>query len=125
METTRGRGRCARLLPNRQKCHTEPARIAWLLVPKSGPREDGMPKSMKLLPALRPLCVVPIAVAGGLIVSGPATAHPQELKVTEHATTDAVTDTGAPGDSAGDILTFANEVYDAGDKTKIGTDQGI
>jgi hypothetical protein len=62
---------------------------------------------------------------GGLIVSGPAAADPQELKVTEHATTDAVTDTGAPGDSAGDILTFANEVYDAGDKTKIGTDQGI
>ena len=43
----------------------------------------------------------------------------------EHATTDAVTDTGASGDSAGDILTFANEVYDANDKNKIGTDQGI
>jgi allene oxide cyclase len=42
-----------------------------------------------------------------------------------HATTDAVTDTGASGDSAGDILTFANEVYDADDKNKIGTDQGI
>ena len=38
-----------------------------------------------------------------------------------HATTDAVTDTGA----SGDILTFANEVYDADDKNKIGTDQGI
>jgi len=43
----------------------------------------------------------------------------------EHGTTDAVTDTGASGDSAGDILTFANEVYDADDKNKIGTDQGI
>ena len=32
---------------------------------------------------------------------------------------------GASGDSAGDILTFANEVYDADDKNKIGTDQGI
>jgi hypothetical protein len=42
-----------------------------------------------------------------------------------HATTDAVTDTGASGDSAGDILTFANEVYDADDKNKIGSDQGI
>jgi hypothetical protein len=42
----------------------------------------------------------------------------------EHATTDAVTDTGAKGDSAGDILTFANEVFDADDKNKIGTDQG-
>jgi allene oxide cyclase len=43
----------------------------------------------------------------------------------EHATTDAVTDTGTAGDSAGDILTFANEVFDADDKDKIGTDQGI
>ena len=40
-------------------------------------------------------------------------------------TTDAVTDTGAAGDSAGDILTFANEVFDADDKNKIGTNQGI
>ena len=62
-----------------------------------------MPKSMKLLPSLRLLCVAPIAVAGGLIVSGPATADPQELKVTEHATTDAVTDIGASGDSAGQV----------------------
>jgi allene oxide cyclase len=84
-----------------------------------------MPKSMKLLPSLHLLCVLPIAVAGGFIAAGAAAADPQELKVTEHATTDAVTDTGASGDSAGDILTFANEVYDAGDKTKIGTDQGI
>ena len=46
------------------------------------------------------------------------------LTVIEHATTDATTDTGAAGDSAGDILTFANEVFDAGDKTKVGTDNG-
>jgi hypothetical protein len=31
----------------------------------------------------------------------------------EHATTDAVTDTGASGVSADDILTFANDVFDA------------
>jgi len=44
--------------------------------------------------------------------------------VIEHATTDATTDTGAPGDSAGDLLTFANDVFDANDATKVGTDQG-
>ena len=43
----------------------------------------------------------------------------------EHTTTDAVTDIGASGDSAGDILTFSNEVYDAHDKNKVGSDQGI
>ena len=79
----------------------------------------------KLLPSLRLLCIVPVAAAG-LIATGPAAvAEPQELKMVEHATTDAVTDTGAAGDSAGDILTFANEVFDADDKNKIGTDQGI
>jgi allene oxide cyclase len=84
-----------------------------------------MPKSAKLLPSLRLLAIVPIAGAG-LIAAGPlAAAAPQELKIVEHATTDAVTDTGAAGDSAGDILTFSNEVFDADDKNKIGTDQGI
>jgi hypothetical protein len=44
--------------------------------------------------------------------------------VIEHATTDATTDTGAPGDSAGDVLTFANKVFDADDQQEIGSDQG-
>jgi allene oxide cyclase len=46
------------------------------------------------------------------------------ITVIEHATTDATTDTGAPGDSAGDILTFANDVFDRTDTRKVGTDQG-
>jgi hypothetical protein len=66
-----------------------------------------------------------LGAASLLPTAGVAVAEPQELKVVEHATTDAVTDTGATGDSAGDILTFANEVYDADDKNKIGTDQGV
>ena len=46
------------------------------------------------------------------------------ITVIEHATTDTTTDTGAKGDSVGDILTFANEVFDAADATKVGTDNG-
>jgi allene oxide cyclase len=46
------------------------------------------------------------------------------ITVIEHATTDTTTDTGAPGDSAGDILTFANDVFDAVDKQKVGSDHG-
>ena len=34
------------------------------------------------------------------------------------------TDTGDPGDTAGDVLTFANDVFDAADTAKVGTDQG-
>ena len=40
------------------------------------------------------------------------------LTVIEHATT------GATGDTAGDILTFANQVFDRGDAHVVGTDQG-
>lgn len=46
------------------------------------------------------------------------------ITVIEHATTDSTTDTGAAGDSAGDVLTFANDVFDAADAQKVGTDQG-
>lgn len=61
-----------------------------------------------------------------LAVMLPATAEAgtTKLDLVERATTDAVTDTGATGDSVGDLLTFANEIYDAKDKTKVGTDQG-
>jgi hypothetical protein len=82
-----------------------------------------MPKSVKLM-SYGLLAVVAVA-AGDLIAPGRATAAPQELILTEHATTDAVTDTGASGDSAGDILTFANEVFDAEDRDRVGSDQGM
>ena len=51
-------------------------------------------------------------------------AQRKTITVIEHATTDTTTDTGAKGDSVGDILTFANEVFDAADTTKVGTDNG-
>jgi allene oxide cyclase len=46
------------------------------------------------------------------------------LKVVEHAVSDTITDTGATGDSNGDILTFANEVYDEANTKKVGSDNG-
>jgi len=42
----------------------------------------------------------------------------------ERATSDAVTDTGAKDDSVGDILTFANEIYDEANKKVVGGDTG-
>jgi allene oxide cyclase len=81
--------------------------------------EVAMSQCLKL-----PFCMVSIVAACSLLAAAPAFAA-QELKMVEHATTDATTDTGAAGDSAGDILTFANEVFDADDKAKIGTDQGV
>jgi allene oxide cyclase len=77
--------------------------------------------------------VVPLAaVALVLAVSASAGAkkdhskrgHGNVISVVEHATTDATTDTGAPGDSAGDVLTFANDLFDSKDAKVVGTDQG-
>lgn len=52
----------------------------------------------------------------------PALAH--SMTLVERATSDAVTDTGAKDDSAGDILTFANELFDKTNTTKVGTNNG-
>ncbi len=45
------------------------------------------------------------------------------IAVVEHATTDAVTN-GTAGDDAGNILTFANDVFNAADTQEVGSDQG-
>jgi len=66
------------------------------------------------------------AIAGAvLIASGSAAfAKNTELKLVEHATSDTVTDLGEKNDSAGDVLTFANEIYDAANKKQVGSDNG-
>jgi allene oxide cyclase len=53
-----------------------------------------------------------------------ASASARVLTITEHATTDATTDTGAPGDSAGDLLTWHNALFNAADTRRVGRDQG-
>jgi hypothetical protein len=50
--------------------------------------------------------------------------HGKGITVIEHATSDTTTDTGATGDSVGDVLTFANDVFDPGNTKEVGTDQG-
>jgi allene oxide cyclase len=83
-----------------------------------------MRKLLKLSDFLYQPCLMTMAVTG-LILAGPASAAAEQIELVEHATTDAVTDTGAKGDSAGDVLTFSNEVFDADNKNKVGSDQGI
>ena len=67
--------------------------------------------------------IATLTLAGAL--AAPASAAPRKsIRVVEHALTDATTDTGAAGDSAGDILTFANPVFNAADTKQAGSDQG-
>jgi len=65
------------------------------------------------------------AAAATLVLAAPAAAKTTSLHLIEHADTDATTDTGAPGDTAGDILTFANPVFDAANKKQVAADQGF
>ena len=69
------------------------------------------------------LCFVASALMASIGLAGVASAA-EEIAVVERATTDAVIDTGATGDSAGDLLTFANDVYDKDNASKVGTDTG-
>ena len=61
-----------------------------------------------------------------LILAGmPAGAAEMEhLNLVEHASSDTVIDNGAKGDSAGDLLTFANDIFDEADANKVGSDNG-
>ena len=65
------------------------------------------------------------AIAGGALASSPEHRHPgNRFTVVEHAVTDTTADTGSPGDSPGDVLAFANPIFDASDTHQVGTDNG-
>jgi hypothetical protein len=70
------------------------------------------------------LAVFVLGTAAVSIAGARKVTEPRRLVVVEHADTDAVTDTGAADDSVGDLLTFANPVYNAGDTAQVGRDQG-
>jgi Allene oxide cyclase len=66
-----------------------------------------------------------LLLAGALALQVSLTAVAAEkIQVVERALTDTTIDLGAKGDSVGDLLTFANPIYDAANKTKVGSDQG-
>ena len=69
----------------------------------------------------RPLAIAALAA----IVLAPPAFAARTLHVVEHALTDRVLDLGAKGDSRGDLLTFANPVFDGTNKTQVGSDQGF
>jgi hypothetical protein len=76
---------------------------------------------------LVPVALVAAAVLVFAVVNATAGEKPKSeagsIHVVEHATSDAVTN-GSATDAAGNILTFANDVFDSADKDKVGTDQG-
>lgn len=49
----------------------------------------------------------------------------ERIQLVEHPSNETTTDIGPKGDSVGDLLTFANPVFDAANKVQVGTDQGF
>ena len=48
----------------------------------------------------------------------------EQIKVVERPVGETTVDLGAKGDSIGDLLVFANGVFDPANKTQVGSDQG-
>ena len=74
------------------------------------------------------------SLAGGLViglmlgmsglVGGQSESPSGDMTVVERAVTDAVVDLAPTGDSIGDLLAFGNDLYDPGNATVIGRDEG-
>ena len=64
-----------------------------------------------------------IAAFAAALLTVPAYAA-EQIKVVERPVGETTIDLGAKGDSVGDLLVFANGVFDAANKTQVGTDQG-
>lgn len=66
-----------------------------------------------------------IPVAFGLALAVTPAVAAEQLHFIEHAKTDATAHIGKAADNRGDVLTFANPIFDAADKTQVGTDNGF
>jgi allene oxide cyclase len=64
-----------------------------------------------------------IAALAAALLTLPAFAG-EQIKVVERPVGETTVDLPPKGDSVGDLLVFANGVFDAANKTQVGTDQG-
>ena len=80
-------------------------------------------KRLLTLIVLAAAAVLAVTLAAGSIGAA-SSGGGKRIAVFERATTDTLVDLPPAGDSLGDTLTFANEVFDARTGKKVGTDQG-
>ena len=64
-----------------------------------------------------------VAALAALLAPLPAFAA-EQIKLVERPVGETTVDLGGKGDTIGDMLVFANGVFDAANKTQVGTDQG-
>jgi allene oxide cyclase len=65
-----------------------------------------------------------LAAAAAALVFGRPAIGAEQIKVVERPVGETTVDLTAKGDSVGDMLVFANGIFDAANKTQVGTDQG-
>ena len=65
------------------------------------------------------------ALLAAFALMAPPALAAQQIHVIEHPKGEETAHVGRAADNRGDILTFANDVFDAANKTKVGTDQGL
>ncbi len=58
-------------------------------------------------------------------LTAPAAFAAEQIKVVERPVGETTVDLAAKGDSVGDMLVFANNVFDAANKVQVGSDQGF
>jgi len=78
----------------------------------------------KLMIGVGVAAAVAVALVAASVIAGPDIASPMNVRVIEHAKTDTVIDTGAAGDTSGDLLTFHNPVFNGTNTNQVGSDQG-
>ena len=69
------------------------------------------------------ITMVRIAALAAALLTLPAFAA-EQIKVVERPVGETTVDLPPKGDSVGDLLVFANGVFDAANKTQVGSDQG-
>jgi len=75
------------------------------------------------MPTISISTVTRVMVAAAALIA-PAVFAAEQIKVVERPVGETTVDLTAKGDSIGDMLVFANGIFDAGNKTQIGSDQG-
>jgi hypothetical protein len=83
-----------------------------------------MKRTLSVIAAASAVVLIVGLVAQARTARGSSFGRVTVVHVIEHATTDTVIDTGKPGDTTGDLLTWHNKVYDQTDTSVVGHDQG-
>jgi allene oxide cyclase len=68
---------------------------------------------------------ISVGTAALLLLAGSVAFAGERLHIVERALSDTIVHVGGKDDAAGNLLTFANPIFDGANKTQLGSDQGF